>query len=70
MKNIILEFTLNGRKHTYYRRNTYLGEALTTTNIFSAKRLNKENVLEIVEQLKKQFGNNITDIKPIKMDEK
>jgi len=68
MKDTIIEFTLNGRKHTYYRRKTFLDEAIVTTNINNAKKLNKQDVLETIKLLKKQFNENITDIKIIKMD--
>lgn len=70
MKKVILEFSLNGRKHTYYRRTTIFGEALTTTNRNSAKKIKESDVPNIVKKLVKQFGkDNIDDIKPIEGDD-
>ena len=42
MRKVILEFTLNGHKKTYYRRTNIFGEVVTTTNVVSAKRLKEE----------------------------
>jgi hypothetical protein len=66
MRKVILEFTLNGHKKTYYRRTNIFGEAVTTTNVASAKRLKEGEVKGIVEKLIKQFGKeNVGDINPI-----
>jgi len=71
MNNVILEFTLKGHKKTYFRRTSMFGEAVTTTNINSAKKLKESDVPDIVKKLIKQFGKeNVTDIKPIKEDGK
>lgn len=70
MKKVILEFSLNGRKHTYYRRTTIFGEALTTTNKNSAKKIKESEIPNIVKKLVKQFGkDNIDDVKPIEGDD-
>ena len=66
MRKVILEFTLNGHKKTYYRRTNIFGEAVTTTNVASAKRLKEGEVKGIVEKLIRQFGKeNVGDINPI-----
>lgn len=61
MNKVILEFTLNGRKHTYYRRKTIFGEAVTTTNKNSAKRMDESKVKDIIKLLKQQFKENIDE---------
>ena len=67
MDKVILEFTLNGRKHTYYRRKTIFGEAVTTTNRNSAKRMSESKVPEIIKLLTEQFGKeNISEFGVIK----
>lgn len=66
MKNVILEFTLQGHKHTYYRRTNIYGEVVTTTNKNSAKLLKESEVPGIVKKLITQYGKeNVGDIKPI-----
>jgi len=47
MDKVILEFTLNGRKKTYYRRTDINGNPLTTTNKNSAKRIKSLKLKEI-----------------------
>ena len=70
MKKVILEFTLNGHKHTYYRRTDMYGSPVTTTNINSARKLKESEVPGIVKLLIKEHGkDNVTDIKPISGDE-
>lgn len=67
MDKIILEFTLNGRKKTYYRRTDINGNPLTTTNKNSAKRIKSLKLKDIIKQLIIYYGkNNIKDIKQIK----
>ena len=61
MNKVILEFTLNGRKHTYYRRKTIFGEAVTTANKNSAKRMDESKVKDIIKLLKQQFKENIDE---------
>ena len=56
MNKVILEFTLKGRKHTYYRRKNIFGEAVTTTNKNSAKKMEESKVPEIIKLLERQFG--------------
>ena len=70
MDKVILEFTLNGRKHTYYRRTDLYGTPLTTTNVNSAKKVKESDAKGIIAQLIKEHGkNNVTDINLIKEDE-
>lgn len=67
MNKAILEFTLNGRKHTYYRRTDIYGKPITTTNINSAKKLKETDVKNTVKLLIKELGkDNVKDINIIK----
>ena len=66
-KNIKLEFTLNGRKKTYFRRIDYSSKPLTTTNINSAKLIREEDVKPILLMLMKEYGkDNVKNVKTIK----
>ena len=70
MKKVILEFTLNGHKHTYFRRVDMYGSPVTTTNRNSARKLKENEVPAIVKLLIKEHGkDNVTDINPISGDE-
>lgn len=70
MKKVIVEFTLNGRKHTYYRRTDIFGKPLTTTNINSAKWIKENDTKKIVGLILKEWGkNNVKDINIIKEGE-
>ena len=70
MGKAILEFTLNGRKHTYFRRKDLYGKPLTTTNKNSAKHLKESEVKNTVVLLIKEYGkDNITDMNIIKDEE-
>ena len=67
MDKVILEFTLDGRKHTFYRRTDIFGKPLTTINPNNAKKIKENNVKNIIKALIKEYGeDNIKDIKPIK----
>lgn len=67
MKNTILEFTLNGRKHTYFRRIDIFNEPLVTNNIKNAKKVNESSIPKILKSLVLKYGkDNIKDFKPIK----
>ena len=67
MDKVILEFTLNGRKHTYYRRTDVYGKPITTTNVNSAKKVKENTTKDIVNALIKEYGkNNIEDVNIIK----
>ena len=67
MNKVILEFTLNGRKHTYYRRTDIYGKPITTTNINNAKKIKEINVKNTINLLIKEIGkDNIKDINIIK----
>jgi len=44
MGKAILEFTLNGRKHTYFRRTDLYGKPLTTTNKNSARHVKESDI--------------------------
>jgi hypothetical protein len=70
MKTVILEFTLNGHKHTYYRRTDIYGKPVTTTNINSARKLKESAVPGIVKLLIKEHGkDNVKDINLISGDD-
>jgi hypothetical protein len=70
MKKVILEFTLNGHKHTYFRRVDMFGSPVTTTNRNSARKVKESEVPGIVKLLIKEHGkNNVTDVNPISGDE-
>lgn len=70
MKKVILEFTLNGHKHTYFRRVDMYGSPVTTTNIHSARKLKENEVPGIVKLLIQEHGkDNVTDVNPISGDE-
>jgi len=67
MDKVILEFTLNGRKHTYYRRTDVYGKPITTTNVNNAKKVKENTTKDIVNALIKEYGkNNIEDVNIIK----
>jgi hypothetical protein len=69
MKRIILEFTLGGHKHTFYRRTNVFGEVVTTTNVNSAKILKESDVPGIVKKLIEQHGKeNVEDVNLIEKD--
>lgn len=69
MRKVILEFTLNGRKHTYFRRLDVYGEAVTTTNKDSAHLIRESDVPGVVKALVAKYGkDNVKDINPIKND--
>ena len=70
MKRVILEFTLNGHKHTYYRRTDIFGKPVTTTNVHSARKIKEGDVPGIVSLLVAEHGkDNVTDINPISGDD-
>jgi hypothetical protein len=70
MKKVILEFTLNGHKHTYFKRVDMFGSPVTTTNRNSARKVKESEVPGIVKLLIKEHGkNNVTDVNPISGDE-
>lgn len=67
MNKVILEFTLNGRKHTYYRRTDIYGKPITTTNINSAKKIKETDAKNTIKLLIKELGkDNVKDINIIK----
>ena len=67
MNKVILEFTLNGRKHTYYRRTDIYGKPITTTNVNNAKKIKETDVKNTINLLIKEIGkDNIKDINIIK----
>jgi hypothetical protein len=71
MKRVILEFTLGGHKHTFYRRTDVFGEVVTTTNKNSAKVIKESDVPGIVKKLITRHGKeNVGDVNPIEMDDK
>jgi hypothetical protein len=67
MDKVILEFTLNGRKHTYLRRIDLYGTPVTTTNKHSARKIKQTDVPNTIKLLIKEYGkNNVTDFNTIK----
>lgn len=66
MEKVKLEFTLNGRKNTYFRRFDMYGKPLTTTNINSARYIKLTEVKGVIKTLIIEYGkNNVKDIKTI-----
>jgi hypothetical protein len=69
MRKVILEFTLKGHKHTYYRRTSIFGEVVTTTNRNSARVFDESETPAIIRKLMTQYGKeNVGDIKTIEND--
>lgn len=67
MNKVKLEFTLNGRKNTYFRRMDIYGKPLTTTNINSARSVKENEVKQYIKKLYLEYGkDNIQDINIIK----
>jgi hypothetical protein len=67
MGKAILEFTLNGRKNTYFRRTDLYGKPLTTTNKNSARHVKEPDIKGTIALLIKEYGkNNIADMNIIK----
>ena len=63
MKHIILEFTLGGHKHTFYRRTNVFGEVVTTTNRNSAKLIKEGEVPALMKKIITQYGKeNVEDV--------
>ncbi len=63
MNKVILEFTCKGHKHTFFKRVSIFGEAVTTNNKASARPIKEQNVPGIIKKLITQFGKeNVTDI--------
>lgn len=64
---ILLEFTLCGHRHTYFRRYSIFGNVITTTDITKAKRVKETHVPRILKHIMHQHGNHsVTDIQLIK----
>ena len=62
-KDAILEFTLNGKKHTFMRRIDPFGNPVTTTNPNNAKPFPTNKLNDVLSILIKTYGNdNIRDI--------
>ena len=67
MGKAILEFTLNGRKQTYFRRTDLYGKPLTTTNKNSARHVKEHDIKNTISLLIKEYGkNSIADMNIIK----
>lgn len=63
MRKVILEFTCKGHKHTFFKRATIFGEAVTTNNKANAKPIKEQDIPNIIKKLIQQYGKeNITDI--------
>jgi hypothetical protein len=68
MNKVLLEFTCNGHKHTFFKRVSIFGEAVTTNNKESARPIKEQDLPNIVKKLIEKFGkDNIKDINPIKL---
>ena len=68
MKKVILEFTCNGHKHTFFKRLDMFGEAITTNNKDNARAVKKQDIPNLVKKLIEQYGkDNIKDINPIEL---
>ena len=64
MNKVLLEFTLNGHKHTFFKRFSIFGEGITTNNKTNARPIKEQNVPGVIKKLILQFGkDNITDFK-------
>ena len=69
MKKVILEFTLNGHKRTYYRRTDVFGEVVTTVNQDSARLIKENEVSGVLKKLIVKYGKeNVKDVNLIKKD--
>lgn len=67
MGKVKLEFTLKGRKNTYFRRMDVFGKPITTTNKNSARLIKEDDVPAIIKKLIIEYGKeSIRDIKQIK----
>lgn len=67
MKNIILEFTLNGKKHTYLRRIDFYGEPIVTRIKENARKFDNTQIKYLISKLILKYGkNNIKDFNIIK----
>ena len=70
MNKVLLEFTLNGHKHTFFKRFDVYGDVVTTNNKQNARTIKEQDVPGVLKKLILQFGKeNIKDVKPIKGDE-
>lgn len=70
MNKVILEFTCKGHKHTFFKRVSIFGEAVTTNNKASARPIKEQDLPGIIKKLVTQFGKeNVTDINPIKCND-
>lgn len=67
---VLLEFTLNGHKHTYFRRYSIFGNVVTTTNKNNAREVKERQVPIIIKHLLKEHGpHSVRDIRPFKKGE-
>lgn len=65
-KRVILEFTLNGHKNTYYRRTDIFGDPITTTSKTNAKEIRETEIPTILKSLIMKYGKeSIKDFKSI-----
>ena len=55
---VILEFTLNGKKHTYLNRLDMFGNPLTTTNKSLAKGIKKGDLANVCKRVIGYFGKD------------
>lgn len=67
MNKVKLEFTLNNRRNTYFRRFDLYGKPLITTNVNSARTIKESDISQVIKRLMIEYGkDNVKDIKPIK----
>ena len=67
MKDTILEFTLNGRKHTFFRRFDFNDKPITTRIKENARKISSHDIPKVLKSLITTYGkDNIKDVIPIK----
>ena len=65
---ILLEFTCNGHKHTFFKRLDTYDNPVVTYNKINARPIKENDLKLIVAKLQSFFGeNNIKNINPIKL---
>lgn len=68
-KRVMLEFTLDGHKHTFFKRIDVYGDPVATTNKLNARKVKQKDVKALIESLIKHYGKDkIADIKTMDED--
>lgn len=65
MKDTLLEFTLNGKPHTFFRRIDFYGEPIITRIKENARRLDAKTIPQVIKKLILKYGKD--SIKDFKM---